>query len=106
MFFLMICQHHDGDDIPARRDALRPLHRAWVASGGDGLARVLTGSALWNDTGEGIGNFGVLEARSETEARAFAEGDPFNTGGVVRSIALQRLADGFQADRIDPLTRG
>lgn len=103
MFFLMICHHHPGVDT--LRDDLRPAHRDWVATGGGGLARVLTGSALWNDTGAGIGNFGILQADSEQAARAFAEGDPFAKGGVVRDITLTRLADTFQAARIDPLTR-
>jgi uncharacterized protein YciI len=103
MFFLMICHHNAGVD--ARRDALRPKHRDWVATGGGGLARVLTGSALWDNAGAGIGNFGILEAATEAQARAFAEGDPFATGGVVREITLTRLADTFQAARIDPLTR-
>ena len=103
MFFLMVCHHHPGVD--ALRDSLRPKHREWVASGGGGFARVLTGSALWDDTGAGIGNFGILQADSEQAARAFAEGDPFATGGVVRDIILTRLAETFQAARIDPLTR-
>ncbi len=103
MFFLMICHHHPGVD--ALRDMLRPQHRDWVATGGSGLARVLTGSALWDDAGQGIGNFGILEADSEAKARDFAEGDPFATSGVVRDISLTRLADTFQAARIDPLTR-
>lgn len=103
MYVLMVCDHHPGMD--ALRDALRPGHRDWVASGGNGLAKVLTGSAIWDDAGKGIGNFGVLEAADMAAARAFAEGDPFATGGVVRAITLTRLADTFQAARIDPLTR-
>lgn len=103
MFFLMVCHHHTG--IDALRDQLRPKHRDWVATGGNGLARVLTGSALWDGNGTGIGNFGILDAASEAQARAFAEGDPFATGGVVRDITLTRLADTFQSARIDPLTR-
>jgi uncharacterized protein YciI len=102
MYFLMICPHHDN--IADLRDALRPAHRAWVASGGGGLARVLTGSALWDMTGAGIGNFGILEAADEPSARAFAEGDPFAKGGVVSGVTLTRLADSFQASRIQPLT--
>jgi uncharacterized protein YciI len=104
MYFLMICPHHAGPDVAALRDRLRPAHRAWVASGGDGLARVLTGSALWNDAGDGIGNFGIIEADDEAAARAFANGDPFATGGVVKRVELTRMADSFQASRIDPLT--
>lgn len=104
MYFLMICRHHP--DMDARRDALRPGHRAWTLSGGNGLARVLVGSALWDEAGRGIGNFGLLEAPDEAAARAYAEGDPFATGGVVASIDLTRMADTFQADRIRPITAG
>lgn len=105
MYFLMICNHHPGPEIAEKRDALRPEHRAWVASGGHGLVIVLTGSAIWDDTGQGFGNFGILEAADHAKAQAFAEGDPFATGGVVREITLTRLADGFRADRIQPLTQ-
>lgn len=104
MFFLMICPHHAGPEIAALRDSLRPQHRDWVATGGNGLARVLTGAALWNGEGQGIGNFGILEAQDESAARAFGEGDPFAKGGVVKRVELTRLADTFQAGRITPLT--
>ena len=103
MYFLMICRHRDN--VSDLRDRLRPAHREHVASGGGGLARVLTGSALReNDTDAGIGNFGILEAASLEQAMAFAEQDPFNTGGVVADIKMTRLADTFQAQRIDPMT--
>ena len=104
MFFLMVCHHHA--DVADLRDRLRPDHRAWVASGGGGLATVLTGSALWGDAGQGIGNFGVLAAADAAAARAFADGDPFAKGGVVARVEITRLADTFQADRIRPLTGG
>jgi uncharacterized protein YciI len=104
MYFLMVCPHHAGAEVAARRDALRPAHRAWVASGGEGRAVVLTGAALWDEAGVGIGNFGILAAGTEADARAFAEGDPFHTGGVVREVQLTRLADTFRAERIAPLT--
>lgn len=97
-FFLMRCLHHPGRD--ADRDRLRADHRAWVASGGGGLASVLIGSALLDDTGGGMGNFGILEAASAANARRFAEGDPFAQGGVVREIEITPLPDSFQQDRI------
>lgn len=103
MYFLMVCHHREN--VSALRDALRPRHREWVASGGNGLTKVLTGSALWSESGEGIGNFGILEAPDQEAARSFAKGDPFATGGIVANITLTRLPDGFQADRIDPMTR-
>jgi uncharacterized protein YciI len=105
MYFLMICPHHSGADVSALRDTLRPAHRAWVTSGGGGLAVVVTGAALWNEAGESIGNFGVLQAKDEASARAFAIGDPFYKGGVIKRVELTRLADNFQAGRIQPLTQ-
>ncbi|MFY9240884.1 MAG: hypothetical protein WAO78_18795 [Roseovarius sp.] len=48
----------------------------------------------------------MLQAETEAAARAFAEGDPFATGGVVREITLTRLADTFRAERIMPLSGG
>ncbi len=98
MFFLMENLHHPGKQ--AERDRLRPTHRDWVTSGGNGLCSVLIGSALWDDAGAAIGHWGVLEADTAEAARAFAEGDPFHAEGVVRTLKLTRLADGFQADRI------
>lgn len=104
MFFLMVCHHHPDQD--EARNRLRSEHRTWVGSGGDGLVQVLVGSALLDDTGAGIGNFGLLSAASHADALAFAQGDPFNRGGVVAQIELTRLADRFQADRIRPMTGG
>lgn len=104
MFFLMICRHRDN--VAELRDRLRPAHREHVATGGGGPARVLTGSALRGQDDEaGIGNFGILEAASFDDAMAFAKNDPFNTGGVVDTIELTRVADTFQAQRIDPMTK-
>ena len=103
MFFLMRCLHHPGQD--AARDLHRPAHRAWVQSGGEGLASVLIGSALLDQSGASIGNFGILEAESLQDAKAFAEGDPFHQAGIVQSVELTPLPDTFQAARItDPMT--
>lgn len=104
MFFLMECRHHP--DKQDDRSAARPAHRAWVQSGGGGLASVLIGSALWDEEGYAIGHWGVLEADSEDHARAFAEGDPFATGGVVAATTLTRLADTFEARRVSQRMTG
>ncbi|WP_212523268.1 YciI family protein [Actibacterium sp. MT2.3-13A] len=102
-FFLMRCRHQPGHD--ALRDEIRPEHRAWVASGGGGRVSVLIGAALIGDDGAAIGNFGLLEARTAADARAFAEGDPFNCAGIVSEIELTALPDTFQAHRIaDPMS--
>jgi len=82
------------------RDTHRAEHRAWVQSGGEGRAVVLIGSALLDENGQGIGNWGVLSARDEASARAFAEGDAFFRAGIVETVELTRLPDTFQAHRI------
>ncbi|MGB3336055.1 MAG: YciI family protein [Devosia sp.] len=103
MYFLMRCLHHAGQDVA--RDTHRPAHREWVRTGGDGLAAVLIGSALVDDAGIALGNFGILKAKDLSQAHAFAEGDPFNRAGIVTSIELTALPDTFQAHRIaEPMT--
>lgn len=84
------------------RDATRPAHRDHVASGGNGLVRVLIGSGLAAENGTRNGNFGILEAGSWADALAFAEADPFNLAGVVESIEIIAMAEGFPAHRISP----
>lgn len=97
-YFLMRCIHHprSGD----KRNEVRPAHRNWVGSGGEGLASVLIGSAMLDDDGDALGHFGILEAKSAADAREFAEGDPFNQAGIVMDITLTPLPDTFQAHRI------
>jgi uncharacterized protein len=103
MFWLMTCQHKPGCD--AERDIARPAHRAYVASGGDGLVRVLIGAPLTEDDGEtATGNFGILEAPSRAVAQAFAEGDPYAKAGIVEEITIVALASRFQAERIRPMS--
>lgn len=94
----MECRHHPGQQDA--RDSRRPSHRDWVRSGGEGRASVLIGSALWDVDGRALGHWGVLEAATEADARAFAEGDPFATGGIVAETRLTRLADTFEAARV------
>jgi uncharacterized protein YciI len=100
MHFLMHCRHRDGVD--ALRDATRPAHREHVASGGNGLVRVLIGSALATEDRARRGNFGILEAASREDVLTFAQQDPFNLVGIVESIEITAIADGFPAHRIAP----
>jgi uncharacterized protein len=104
MYWLMVCRHRpDGNDL---RERHRDAHRQHVATGGNGLAKVLIGSALTADDGETpVGNFGVLEAPTREAAQAFAEGDPYARNGLVESIEIIALASRFQAHRIDPMTK-
>ncbi len=100
MFFLMRCDHHPGQD--AARDRLRPAHRDWNRSGGAGRVSVIIGAALWADDGTPLGHWGILQAATPGDARAYLDGDPFVTGGVVAGTTLTRIADSFAADRINP----
>tara|TARA_Y100000815_G_scaffold244182_1_gene242228 strand:- start:310 stop:642 length:333 start_codon:yes stop_codon:yes gene_type:complete len=97
-FFLMRCLNNP--DVHELREQIRPEHRAWVSSGGNGLVSVLIGSALVDDESRSCGNFGILEAKSRADAEAFAEGDPFRRAGIVATIELTPLPDTFQAGRI------
>ena len=97
-FFTMHCHHHPDKD--EARDAVRPTHREWVKSGGNGLASVLIGSAFLHDDGSPAGHWGILETDSRENAQSFAEGDPFNKNGIVERIQITALPDGFQAHRI------
>ena len=104
MYWLMTCRHRAGGQ--ALREEHREAHRAHVASGGNGLAKVLIGSALTADDGETpIGNFGVLEASTREAVQAFAESDPYARSGLVEAIEIVALASRFQAHRIEPMTR-
>ena len=102
-FWLMVCRHRPGLD--ALRAAHRDAHRAHVASGGGGLARVLVGSATTDEDGASpTGNFGILEAASREAAEAFAAADPYALAGLVETIEITPLSAQFQAHRIDPMT--
>ena len=97
-FFVMKCLHHTN--VGDKKEAVRPLHRAWVDSGSEGLVSVLLGSAIVNDDKQAIGHWGILEARTKADAMAFAEDDAFNVKGIVASIELTQLASTFQAHRV------
>lgn len=97
-FFTMHCHHFPQKDDA--RDEVRPTHRVWVKSGGNGLASVLIGSAFLHDDGTPAGHWGILEAETSEHALRFAEGDPFNKHGIVERIQIIHLPDGFQAHRI------
>ena len=61
---------------------------------------MLIGSGLAAEDGARNGNFGVLEADSRAAALAFAQADPFNLAGVIDSVEIIAIAEGFPAHRI------
>ena len=84
--FIMTCRHHVG--TAEMREANRASHRRWVDTGGDGLVSVLIGSAIVDDQQNNVGHFGILEAESQANALAFAEGDAFFTAGMSQASRL------------------
>jgi len=79
-----------GTDGP-RGQALRPTHRAAHLARLETLDRegrlVLAGPF-----GDGSGSLIVIEADSLDDARAFAEADPYVTGGVFAAIDIRPFA--------------
>ena len=91
-------------------DTHRAEHRAWVQSGGEGRAVVLIGSALLDEDGQAIGNWGVLQAADMGECpRLCRRRCPFFAQVSSASVELTPLPETFQgapylgAD--DPLLR-
>ncbi|WP_342360808.1 YciI family protein [Terrarubrum flagellatum] len=102
-YWLMVCRHKP--DVEDLREKTREAHRAHVASGGGGVARVLIGSALTeDDAATALGNFGVLEADSREAAIRFAETDPYALAGIVADVTITALPARFPAGRIDPMS--
>ena len=88
MLFVFI--GYDGPNGAALRPQLRETHlnnlRPLVAQGKVKLAGPFT---------DGGGSLIVLDVESETEARAFAQNDPYTTGGVFDRIEVRPFRQVF-----------
>lgn len=88
MLFVFI--GYDGPNGAALRLKLRETHlsnlRPLVAQGKVKLAGPFT---------DGSGSLIVLEVASETEARTFAQNDPYTTGGVFERIEVRPFRQVF-----------
>lgn len=74
----------DGPRGAALRPSLRSAHLARLDALADEGRLVLAGPF-----GDGSGSLVVMAASSLEEARAFAEGDPYVTGGVFQAIDVR-----------------
>lgn len=87
---LFVIIGRDGPDAKTLRPQLRPRHldhvRAYDGEGRIRLAGPLT---------DGAGSLIVLAADSEQDARAFAEADPYATGGVFDSVEIHPFKQVF-----------
>ncbi len=82
---------HDGDDpeAPARRQAARPAHLAFIAPMVE-RGEILLGGAILDEAGGGmVGSSVVAEFPDRAALDARLERDPYVTGGVWRKIEVR-----------------
>jgi hypothetical protein len=102
MLFAVIAKDGTDPDAPARRMSVRAQHLQGI----EPLVQngtVLLGGALLNSAGTMIGSLMLLQADSETEARAILERDVYVTGGVWQHFELHPFRIAVQSEQ---LTRG
>jgi uncharacterized protein YciI len=83
----------DKPDSLDRRNALRPLHIAYL----DSQAHlILAAGALLEDDGSGgHGGLILVDIETRAEAEAFINNDPFAQGGLFESIEIARWRKAF-----------
>ena len=84
---LFIVSGRDHENGLEHRLAIRPMHRAYYESLGDDL--ILSGPYL-DAAGEPIGSMIIIRCKSQAEAEAFANADPFVTEKVFASLTVSR----------------
>jgi uncharacterized protein YciI len=83
----------DGPEAKTLRATLREVHLAHVR--GSGMTKLA--GPLLDDSGETVGSMLVIEAEDRAAAEAFAAADPYNQGGVFRSVEIQPYRPTFVA---------
>jgi uncharacterized protein len=84
MFFVALCMDKPGH--VETRLANRPVHLAFLEKCG---GKVRLGGAFLDPAGEKpIGSMLILEAASESEARALLADDPYARAGLFQSVEL------------------
>jgi hypothetical protein len=80
----------DGDDpeAPARRQAARPAHLAFVAPMVE-RGEIMLGGALLDGAGVMVGSTAVVEFADRAALDAWLARDPYVTGGVWQEIEVQ-----------------
>jgi len=84
VFFVVHCLDHD--DALDKRLALFDAHKAYLDSAG--VQPVISGPLLGTDGETIVGSMFLLEAGDRTEIEAFYRADPFNTGGVWKTVQI------------------
>jgi uncharacterized protein YciI len=88
MLFVII--GHDGPEGAALRPKISPAHlenlRPLVKAGKLKIAGPFT---------DGSGSLIIVDMESEAEARAFADGDPYMTGGVFARVEVKPFRQVF-----------
>lgn len=90
--FVVICR--DAEQSADLRAATLAAHRTHID---DWAARIAMSGPLVDDDGERrTGQFYVLVGDSRTDAKQFAEEDPFTIAGVFTSIEIMRMLPRYQ----------
>jgi uncharacterized protein YciI len=81
----------DKPNSEAARAKVRDAHRDYLK--GSKKVLLLSGATL-SDEGEAIGVLYVIKAASRAEAQAWADSEPFTSGGVFASVKVTRMRKG------------
>jgi len=89
--YAIICFDKPGQ--PGARDAHRAAHLEYIRAHADRI--VLAGPLRAEDGSHSNGSLLVMDFEDRAEAEAFAEGDPFNVGGVFESVIVRPFRKAF-----------
>lgn len=81
-----------GTDAPGTqglRQALRPLHRAWLREHPGHAVKVVHGGPTLDDAGEMNGTLLVVEAGSKADVEGFVAGDPYVQHGLFARVEVR-----------------
>ena len=79
-------------DAEAKRDELRPQHKAYLESRRDAL--VLSGPIQSDDGKLNTGSIFLIAADTREEAQAFSDGEPFTRAGLYERVTITRIRKG------------
>ena len=90
MLFAIYCV--DKPNAADLRAELRPPHQDYLKTQ-TGII-VLAGATQKDDGATATGSMFIVNVDGRAQAEAFAEGDPFNSGGLFETVAVTRMRKG------------
>ncbi len=90
MFYAIFCV--DKPNAAELRQELRPPHQAYLKTQ---TGVIVVAGATQSDDGEtATGSMFIVNVDGRAQAEAFAKGDPFNSGGLFKSVVVTRMRKG------------